>query len=380
MRLAPILSVLAFLYGATLSPVGSQGTPKDKKDSQSSRYAKWGGKTLDQWIKEIPYSKENTDPSKRENAIRTIQMWPPHDIYDAGGVTVLLKELNKHSFTPIDLSLRVNMTMALGYTLGGVRESASLPKEKEMKQAVALLTTALKDNQAIMRFRAAEALGRLGADARSACTTLAPMVTAGGNSWEIRQAAALALGFVAHDEKLGPPKVVLDALYNAAKDPAARVRFAAVQSFTWLGASPDPGYTKLMLKTLEWVAVKDPEPTVQIWANMAIMSISGEVNVAYLNPIGKMLHNPELAAKIQAAQALGTVGKEAKSQTPALIAGLKDEEPAVVYWCIWALARMEAAAFPAILPLEAVEKNMKLPEAVRKAAGEALKIIKGKTK
>jgi HEAT repeat protein len=89
-------------------------------------------------------------------------------------------------------------------------------------------------------------------------------------------------------------------------------------------------------------------------------------------------YRPEMAARLQAAQALGTVGSKAKSQIPALRTGLKDKEPLVTYWCIWALGRMEGAAMSVVDDLNKIAGDMKQHEPIRKAAEEAVSLITGK--
>src|SRR4051794_7569080 len=88
-----------------------QDSKKDlSKDSPSSSGpTEIGGKTLEQWIKDIP----SKDRSKGENAIRTVLYFPADRAYAA--VPVLLAELKKNTFdAPIDTSIRVNIPIALG--------------------------------------------------------------------------------------------------------------------------------------------------------------------------------------------------------------------------------------------------------------------------
>src|SRR5262249_36201935 len=155
MRLAIILGLLAGLLNYTQAQEFGKDR-KDKSKDKSSQIQELGGKTLDQWIKDI----SGKDRSKGEHALQVIQLFPPDQAYAA--VPAMLAELNKHKAGfPIDLSIRVNCVIALGNIMGGAKS----PTTAHTKDAVRLLTAMLNDTQAILRFRAAEALGKMGPDA-----------------------------------------------------------------------------------------------------------------------------------------------------------------------------------------------------------------------
>src|SRR5262249_28182762 len=245
------------------------------------------GRSLEQWIKDI----NSPDPSKRENAIRTVLLFGPDRAYQA--VPALLEQLDKHtSATPIDASIRVNIAGALGVILGGVKG----PESKYVKKAVQLLKRLLEDNQAIVKYRAAQALGRIGPEARDAIPLLIA-ATRDPYTWETRKEAVVALGFIAREEKKAPPQNVIEAIYKALSDRAYQVRLAAVQSLTWLGGPADSAYKAGMTKALEPVAQKDAELSVQVWAHMAIMSISFETPDNHVDPVCKALQSQDAFAR-----------------------------------------------------------------------------------
>lgn len=337
----------------------SQEKPGDTKTTQI------GGKTIEQWIKEIGAA----DPSKRENAIRTVLLFGPDRAYVA--VPTIVKELDKPP--PIDASIRVNGALALGVILGGVRD----PDPKIVKDGVRVLKRLVSDPQQIVRFKAVQALGRIGPEARDTIPDLIA-ATREPSTWETRQAAAFALGFVALEEKKGPGQNVIDALYKSLGDKAFQVRLAAIQSITWLGAPGDASYKAGMVKSLEPVAAKDADPTVQLWAHMAIMSINHEVDKVHLAALAKFLKHKDVPARAQAAQALGTIGARAKAAIPALIEALDDDESAVVGWVIYALGRMENWGKPALPALDKIVRDPRQPEGIRRAAQEATESIIGK--
>jgi len=329
-----------------------------------------GGKTLDQWLKEFKTAK---DPSKVENAIRTILLFGPDSAQ--GALPHLLAILRKHSAAnPIDTSVRVNAAIALGVIRGHSKE---LPDEKYLTESVTLLTRLLRDNERIVRYRAAEALGYFGPDAKGAIPDL--LYTARDPAtWETRQAAVYALGAVAADKKNGPPLKVLEALYHALRDSASRVRMTAVQSLARLGPPADKVQRLALERELEPVAKSDLDPTVQIWAHLAIMSLKQKVEDWRLTVIGKMLSSPDLSTRSQAAQALAALGSQAKKEVPRLQAALGDPDPGVVGWCILALASMGKDAGPAVERLRQIANDPQQHEMVKRNAQEALNLIEAR--
>src|SRR5205809_5383555 len=103
MRLAVIGGLPAALCIFSFA-VNAQEFGKDRKE-KSSQIQEIGGKTIEQWIKDI----SGKDRSKGEHAIQMVMGFPPDQAYAA--VPALLGELNKHKpGFPIDLSIRVNPT------------------------------------------------------------------------------------------------------------------------------------------------------------------------------------------------------------------------------------------------------------------------------
>jgi HEAT repeat protein len=353
---------------ATLSPWAFTTAQTSDKEKEKKFYVtEIGGKTLDQWIKEIP----SADRSKGENAIQNVLLFPLEQASTA--LPYILNEMGKHKAGyPIDLSIRVNGAIAIGMLLGAAKE----PDPKHVKEAVKILTAGLSDTQAIMRYRSAEALGRIGPEARSAIPGLLAAV-ADGATWEVREAASLALGNVARDPKEGPSATVLAKLYYALDDKACQVRLAAVRSLAMLGIPTSADSKNAWVRSLEKTA-KDPDTRIVIWGQMAIMRVLNEVPEPRLQIIGKLLGHPEAGTRIQAAQALTELGNKARSQIPLLIKGLKDRTPEAAGWCVTALARMGLAAAAAVPELQALAKDMNQPELLRRVAAEAIDMIQGK--
>jgi HEAT repeat protein len=352
-----------------IAAVAANGQEKKgdiRKKPDFTQVTEIDGKSFDQWMKEISAK----DPSKRAQAAHKILYFGPDRAYEA--VPVLLAELKKHTPNyPIDASVRTNLAISLGMILGGVTDD---PDIKYVNEAVTLLRRLCNDSQGIVKYRAAQALENIGVDAKNAVTELIPMVK-DSSTWEIRQAACKALGAVAVDNEKGPNPLVLKALYGALNDSAVHVRLAAIQSLTYLGSNK--ALQADLTKNLDIVALKDSEPTVQMWAHMAIMSIHHNIMEERLNLIMQIATKADtVPAKIQAAQSLGTVGPKARTTSGSLIKMLGDRDHSVVYWSMWALARMESQN--AVPMLEKIAADPMRPQNLKDAAKEAIKQLNGK--
>lgn len=351
------LTLIAAL--ALVGPVGAQ-----EKDKEVKEPTEIGGRSLSEWIKDINHK----DPSKREVAIRTVLNFGPEKAYQA--VPALLAELKKH--TPergIDGSLRVNLAIALGSIFSSKKD----PDPKHVKEAVPLLIRLLQDGQAIVKYRAAQTIALFGLEARSAVPHLMPLLRE-VKYFEVRQMGALALSRVVADPSQPAPTFVVSALQALLNDEAYQVRQAACQALTTVGVPLDNAHKLQVIKGLEFLAKKDPETVVQVWANLAIMSYSGNIGKENLASIAQLLHKGDLPTRIQAAQALGTVGSLAKEIVPTLIGALADPDPGVVGWTIWALGR--TASERAVPELQKIANDKKRPEGIQKAAQESIKMIK----
>jgi HEAT repeat protein len=354
-------ALIVFLLAGLAAPAAAQQPPEMKPVSEIA------GRTFEQWLKDITHK----DPSKRELAIRSVMMFGPERAAEA--LPALLAELRRHSPSyPIDTSVRVNIAMALGPIVATAKKLD--PKQQE--EAVRLLTRLLSDPQDIVQYRAAQSLGLIGGEARSAMAALVPLLR-DTSAWEVRQAAATALGQMAFDPKTGPPPAVLNALYDRIKeDPALQVRLASIQALAMAGPTTDINHRVGMIKVIEPLVRKDTEPAIQIWAHMALMSLQGKITDNHVDQISKLLHKGDLLTRTQAAQAIGTVGVRAKDTVPALTSGLADVDPTVQMWIVWALSRMEEHAAPAIPQLEKLAADPKSSDQLKKAAKMSVESIK----
>src|SRR5207237_1900287 len=125
-----------------------------------------------EWMNDL----KDKDVSVRERAVAALKVYE-EEARDAA--PLIIKAMSDQ-----DMSLRVNATITLGFI--GM-------SEKDRSEGVsALKYRVVKDAQGIVRFQAAVALGRLGADAYDAVPSLI-LASQDIHCWEIRQAAMGAL-------------------------------------------------------------------------------------------------------------------------------------------------------------------------------------------
>ena len=292
------------------------GTLQSQEKKPNTLVTAIRGRPLESWIKEIP----SKDQSKSEIAIQSVMLFGAERAYQA--VPVIIDRLKKHSSSaPVDTAVRVHGMIALGLILGEYKEASN----KDMKDAVALLKNSLKDKESVIKYRAAEALGRIGPAARDALPEVIG-ATDDVNTFETRQAAATALGQIALD-KNGPSGNVLNALYDRLrKDSSSQVRLASIRALTTLGGPLDSKMRLGLVKALDLVVYKDLEPSVRIWADMAVMSVLKNVDTDRVDRIAGELKNTDAATRAEAAQVLGTFGPDAKRALPPLMKGRNDTD------------------------------------------------------
>jgi HEAT repeat protein len=386
MRFLLILGAGIFLFLGTSSlPAQKIKKEQDKGPATDTQIQEIGGKTLEEWIKEI----SSKDRSRGENAIRTVIGFGPDRAYAA--VPALLAELKTRS-VEVDVSIRVNAVIMLGNILA--LGAAEKPDPEVINEAVKVLTFFLyppNESQSIVRYRAAEALGRIGPRSKPAIPRLLTMLH-DKMTWETRRAAAIALGYIAldRDGKKGPPADVVKGLYTALTDKSFQVRLAAIQSMTFIGtpASTTEKDRDTFVKHLEKATGEKEDPTVRIWAHMAVMSITHKMSPEQVKAICDMLKHREVAVRLEAAGALFICGSSAfnddsqvkernvlRNAISPLMRGLYDKEPVVALKCMVALASMKNEAKKAIPNLQAISQDMKRPEGLRRAATEAIEMI-----
>jgi HEAT repeat protein len=361
-----LASVALALWWASHSPGQQKTHQKGEKPPQKYKVEKIADKTLDQWIEEI----KHRDKGKAENAIRTIILFGQDDAQKA--VPVMIAELKKPP--PIDTSIRVNIPIALGMILDSSYKDTN---PSDVRDAVSILTRLLSDNQSIVKMRAAEALGKVGGESRSAVPTLMQTLQ-DPFTWETRCASAIALGAIGREPAKAADVKMVQALYNRiAYDDSAQVRLASIKSLARFGPfNKDPEILRRFNQYLKPAAEKDPDKTIRVWAEVALLKVNGH-DEKRLKHIGTLLHSQDdMAARVQAAMALGGLGQKAESQVNTLIRALEDPDAEVVGWSAWALGQIGTKARAAMPLLQKMLKTDNL--ALKHTFEESINAIEGK--
>lgn len=210
---------------------------------------------------------------------------------------------------------------ALGGEDEEVRDAATDALSAIGKPAVPALIEALKHESTLVRLQAAGALGGIGPDARAA--VLALLHPAYSDYDEVRYMATWALGMIGS-------RTAVDTLVDKLKDGEWHVRLAA----TWgLGSIGGKTAVAALFETLcEVTEVVD----VREAATNALREI-GKPAVIHLI---KALKNRDEWVRLQAAEALGDIGPDAREAVPALREALEDND--------WAVRRDASAALKKI--------------------------------
>jgi HEAT repeat protein len=204
-----------------------------------------------------------------------------------------------------------NLVALLGSREEPVRRFALRALESIGRPAVPSLVAGLKSPEARLRVESAEALGRLGPEADAAVPDLAALMS--DTSPGPRASAARALGRIGlADEKS------VSALRKGVRDADRDVRLGSARA---LGAlpqlrSPESAVSELAL------AVRDPSRDVRVAAGTALARI-GKPAVAALV---KLLADSDDLVRRQALDALRVVGPDAGAALPALETIVKDSK------------------------------------------------------
>ena len=314
-----------------------------------------GGKTLDEWMKLM----EDRDPSVREHAIRMIGQLGPTAKKAA---PTLIRQIAPNAN---DLSPMTSAVIALGQI---VPDDA-----RHIKDAVQALNSLLNHDQLILRFQAATALGHIGAPSRTSVERLKPMIKQ-NMSWELRRAAAYALGKVGRDDSGMPDMLALKALVDGIDDPCKEVRVESLQGVINLGMPALPQHQLELRGLLEQRVRADKDKFASIWVRVALLRMdAGPQTDAYVNDIAKHLKSTDLTLASDAARAIGACGVIAKSKIPDLVESLKSSDITLTFWSAWALGRMGPEAKNALPNLTALLESA--DSNVKTAAQEAIKQI-----
>jgi HEAT repeat protein len=228
------------------------------------------------------------------------------------------------------------------------------------KTAVPVLTELLvaKGADAKVRWKAADLLGQVGADASEAIPAL--LAALKDSDPHVRAVVAKSLGGVVPKESCGEAVEALAAMLKDGSEPAAA---RAISRFGANGAAALPALLE---------AMKDPDSTVRWEAGRAVGKIGAAAKSAVPALVEQMKDEVSLVRE-HAAEALGDIGPEAKDGVPALIAILKDPVARVRRDAARSLGQIGPAAKPALEAARGLLKDEDME--VRAAAEKTVRIL-----
>lgn len=329
-----VRTFLAALLGLLLltSSASSQGG----KDTKPKAPTEWGGKTFDKWNEEIrdPY-----DASVRQTAIRAVLQFGPAATKATPNLISAIAEN--------DASIRSDAASALGLVLPHLDPN----KDDLFKKGVTALNSHILDEQRPVRLHVINSLAVLGPYAQSTIGNLNGALV-DGQSWEVRRAAAAALGrvAVAADPKEGPDGRALKALTNAVSDACAPVRLEAINSLWMLGLPPRIADADLEKRALEARMKNDRDKVVSLSARALLMNFDEKyLTRVNLDALAKPLDDIDIRLRVASANLLGMLGKKAKTKVPELVNAAGDKDYDLALAAVVAMGRIEdAAAVPTL--------------------------------
>jgi HEAT repeat protein len=291
------------------------------RDLQTGSYpvTEVAGKTLAQWKREL----KNADASVRARAIQAIALFGPA----ASEAVPLLVErcLDR------DASPRVKAVIILRVV---PVNKADVPKVVE---ALARRISPYQEAQAVVRYEAVRTLARFADQARSAI----PALVEGAedkNCCEVRQACLAVLRHAGFDPKAGPDARATRAMLRGLHDATAQVRHEATIGLGAMGRPADPALRATVIKSLQ-EGLESRDKVQVIWSHVSFMSLD-KVTEAGLGAIVKYLKNSDQEVRLQALEALATIGPEAKSCVPTVLAALEDRDSAIASAACTTLSRL----------------------------------------
>ncbi len=309
------LAALTLALGAGLGkdPPKDKTADPDKPDKKRS-FDRISGRTLDEWVRLL----KSTDPSIRRDAIHAVQFYGTDS---ADAVPSLIYILNNDS----DSTLRSNAAIVL--------LNVEVP-DSQIPAVVDALSGQLDKNLQInVRFHCAVSLGRFENESHKAVNILIKATTDRG-SWEVRQASCYSLARVFSDSKKTPPDArSYNALMMALGDSAYKVRMEALQGLLLFGSPADLKQRERLTRAFLGL-LNDREKAIIVWAYVGLILNNG-VNDLYLKALVDLLHQNNVATRVEALRALGMLIREAKTDAtrkkmPEIIAALQDDDPKVV--------------------------------------------------
>ena len=299
-RFLLILAVSILLLNGVRAQVPASAT--------SERYVppeKIEGDGLDEWIKKLSHP----DPATRIKAIQTLPMFGPPA---AKAVPQLVKLLDDR-----DISVR----LAAMYVIS----NNPIKDPVDIENILRSLYEQLVHGQTAIRIQAAIVIGKMGPAAYKAIPRLiSDYQIRYPSSYEVREAAAFALGRVAFDYVHGPNTDAILALIRAMSDECLKVRVAAVDSLIILGRPFNAADEAAELKILQTRLGAETNKVLSLWVRVALIRLETPQNGDKLiKPIADALRSDDVNVRNAATDCVAILGSAASSIAGHLRVGLQ---------------------------------------------------------
>lgn len=352
---------------------GSSGSASGSMSSKDAPKFEFPKKILDKGPEEWDKLIKSSDPGVREAAIKMMLVFGPE------GIKVGAKNIVA-AIDDRDASCR----MAAANTIAN---GGRFEKDSQNVFAVSRLRYLCNDPQAMVRMQAIIALTTIGnPEAAAAIPELVDRGIVDSGSYEIRKAAATALGRIGQQPNGMANQRALYGLAKGLSDPAALVRREVMQSLLIVGEPANPKDREYLKEALTKHALKDKDKIVAVWSRVSLMRLDAAArtpeNFARLTD---GLTDPDPALARNSAHALGVCGDLAAGQVGKLIPVLDHKEPEVSSTAAWALGMIGPTASAALPRLEKMladetAKKEKGDELIKLNAKDAIEMIKNPKK
>jgi HEAT repeat protein len=252
----------------------------------------------------------------------------------------------------------------------------------------------IRSTNEMIRLATVNAAAHIGPPASAAIPSLCDHLRNGGYSYELRKAAAAALGQVGREETgkamlagavgvaHGPDPRAIRALVDRLNDPCLAVRVEVAHSLMILGAPAEPKDMAAIRNGLTDRLRMESDKSLKVWIHVGLIRLNGgTATEKELNPLVESLRSQDQWERLNAAQALGTLGPMAASKAGALRTGLdlksstRNEDLDFLFMCLWAVGEMGTRA--SVLQTDVQELTKHPDAAVKKMAVETLAKIQG---
>ncbi|NEO20434.1 HEAT repeat domain-containing protein [Moorena sp. SIO4A5] len=181
----------------------------------------------------------------------------------------------------------------------------------EKDQVITILLARLKDDNSYVRWKAAEALGKLGNSSDTVVNRLLALLE--DNHYYVRSSAAEALG------KLGNSSdTVVNRLLALLQNNNSDVRWEATYALGALGNSSETVVNALLAQ------LKDDNSGVRGWTAYALGQL-GNSSETVVNALLAQLKDDNFSVRWKAAESLGNLGNSSETLVSTLLAGLQDQ-------------------------------------------------------